>query len=294
MARGTIVALVADGDVVRLERIHPATGQRRGLTNFSRLAFGQPIAWDLLVEPDGQVLVLLADTPGPAVPDDGFSHTWVAFARIDPVTGARTAVPVAPRIEGRAVAAREPAGTIVVAVKDNLLGRFGGGVVRIDPSTGTATVLTLSDFDAASPTFVLPVAVAVAPDGRLFVTASAPTQRRVVGIDAHTGTPGPAFPGPDVTPAGPLAVDQHGRVLVMSGPALLRVDLATGSREVLAPAVPGVHDLVEEPGGTLVLADDSGLRRLDPPTGALTTLVVTPVDPDGASPPSVVAVDVVW
>lgn len=121
--------------------------------------------------------------------------------------------------------------------------------------------------------------------GRILVTAAAsssgPNQGKpqaIIAIDPTTGDKGLVAMGGNITDAHDLLIEPTGAIIVVENGGtgkLLRIDPATGAQTVLATGLspnPGFqfsNGVARESSGTLlVAAAGSGVRRIDPVTGA--------------------------
>lgn len=225
--------------------------------------------------------------------------------RVDPVSGARTTVsavsapPGGPSFLDPADVEVEADGRVLVAD----FSAFGaaGGVIRVNPSTGSRTTVSSNTSPAGGPAFVTPSGLAIEPDGDVLVADrnAFGGGGGVIRVDpvsgarttvSATSTPagGPAF----VEPAG-LTLAGNGDILVADEDAfggtggIIRVHPVTGARTALsANGAPAGGPSFEEPvgiavtaGGALLVTDEDafadahgGVIRVDPLTGARTTV----------------------
>jgi hypothetical protein len=165
------VAVEADGDILVADqtafgffggviRVDPATGARTTVSANGAPAGGPAFEnpFGVAVEADGDILV--ADR-------DAFANLEGGVIRVDPATGARTALSAndaptgGPDFANPVGMALEADGEILVA-DPGALGA-GGRVIRVDPATGARTALSTNGAPAGGPAFALPFGVAVVP-----------------------------------------------------------------------------------------------------------------------------------
>ncbi len=165
-----------------------------------------------------------------------------------------------------------------------------GLLFKVDPSTGQRTIL--SDFNDPSkgPRGGDPSAVAIEAGGNVLV-ADRYAGRALPGcpggcgalfrVDPSTGSRtllsdfGDAGQGPTGGPQFGVAVEASGDILVVGEPAaLFRVNPVTGSRTLLHSGVPfaSPRAVAVEPSGKILVADASGLFRVDPVGSAVSRL----------------------
>jgi hypothetical protein len=189
---------------------------------------------------------------------------------------------------------------ILVADSDAFGG--GGGVIRVDSLTGARTTLSENASPPGGPSFVDPLAVALAPNGDILVAdqqAFGDAGGGVIRVDPLTGARttvsenasppgGPSF----VDPFG-IAVAANGDILIADqnafGPgngAVIRVDPVTGVRTLVSengsPTGPPLFDapfgITTAASGDILVTDagafggGGGVIRVNPVTGARTTL----------------------
>jgi cysteine-rich repeat protein len=148
-----------------LFRVSLATGVRTILSNFSESAQG-PLGvdpWDVDVEPSGSLVV---------IESLGTTGNLGVLLRVDPVTGARTVIsdfanatrgPTGRHPLGVAV---EPSGTILVI--DNVAGMGNRGTLfRVDPASGTRTVVSDFSLPGQGPLGGVPLGVTMLPRNAL-------------------------------------------------------------------------------------------------------------------------------
>jgi DNA-binding beta-propeller fold protein YncE len=214
-----------------------------------------------------------------------------SIVRIDRVTGARTLVssntspaggPDFVHPWGLAI---EADGSILLA-DPAAFPQGNGGLIRIDPVTGTRTVLSRNGLPAGGPNFAHPTDVAVAPNGDIYVV----DDRAVIRVDSATGARtlvsrnsnpagAPAFDHPVY-----LTIDASGDILVADNGAtdrIIRVDSVTGVRSTVSDNTNPVGgtsfqllgDLVVDCRNILVVdTGDGAVLRVDATTGERTTI----------------------
>ena len=174
------VALEADGDILvadpgdvfggtpRVIRVDAASGTRTTVSANGAPAGGpdfvQPVG--VALDADGDILVADASALGGTG----------GVIRVDPTSGARTAVSAngapagGPDFAIPVGVALEADGDILVADVDAFGGT--GGVIRVDPASGTRTTLSANGAPAGGPDFAAPLGVAVEADGDILVADS--------------------------------------------------------------------------------------------------------------------------
>jgi hypothetical protein len=218
--------------------------------------------------------------------------------RIDPVGGVRTTVSGngAPTMKPRFVApyglAVEASGMILVTDAGSGPGS-SGQLLRVDPRTGSRTVLSTNSSPSGGPQFSYPADVAVAPNGTIVVVDIDATGGRVIAVHPITGTrrlissnAAPAGPPYLATPWG-VTIGPAGDILVSDpslgglAPQIVRVNPANGQRSVISPGgVPGYGSPMLGPGdlvyhcGMLVVTDPGTqtVLQVHPYTGARNVL----------------------
>jgi sugar lactone lactonase YvrE len=225
---------------------------------------------------------------------------------VDPDTGARTTVAGGELVEPDGMA-RAPDGDILVTDLTAFGG--GGGVFRVDPATGAVTAVSANGAPAGGPAFSDPVGVAVEADGDILVADDGgfggaggvirvdPATGARTALSANGAPPG----GPDFADPSGLAVEANGDILVADENAfggtggVIRVDPATGARTTVSangappggPVFSGPFGIALEADGDILVADyaafggGGGVIRVDPATGARTTLSANNAPPDG-------------
>ena len=156
-------------------------------------------------------------------------------------------------------------------------------VFRIDAATGNRHVLS-SDSVGTGPPFRSAEALAVEPEGSVVVTDAA--SGALIRVNSITGdrtflSGGPIGTGPPLACPVGLAIEPTGTlVLPAACPAgIIRVDTNTGDRAIVSDASTGSGppfdsptDIAVEASGALLVTDYMTVKRVDPSTGARTTL----------------------
>lgn len=178
------IAVAANGDIIvsditppQLIRVNAATGTRTLIS--SNVSGGPALVTPagIAIAPSGDLLV--ADM-------NAFGGTG-GVIRVNPVTGARSPVSAngapagGPSFEDPAVPVLDSSGRILV-VDFNAFGG-SGGVIRVDPATGTRTTVSSNAAPAGGPSFVDPRGIAVLPG-----TASSPARPPVRLADTTAPT----------------------------------------------------------------------------------------------------------
>jgi len=170
------IAVTADGSILVTDqtafgggggviRVDPATGARTAVSENSAPA-GEPS----FADPRG---IALDATGSILVPDrNAFAGMTGGVIRVDPATGARTAVSEnsspagGPSFADPNGIALDAGGSILVADFNAFGGGCGmgcGGVIRVDPATGTRTAVSENSAPPGAPSFIEPGGVAVEP-----------------------------------------------------------------------------------------------------------------------------------
>jgi sugar lactone lactonase YvrE len=252
LAAGDIIAMsFADDPPIRdLVRVHPLTSETTTISSGGLLE--QP--GGIEVEPDGDILVAAGGTPSPTDPG--------GVIRVDPATGAQTSLSSGELFVRPADIAIEADGDILVVATPAEGGR--PALFRLDPATGAETTVS------SGGSFVTPNGIAVEADGDILV----------VDIDA--------FDDPNAAPRLPGGV--------------IRVDPVTGGQTTVSSggSFADPFGIAVEADGDILVADvfagfgtpffTGGLIRVDPATGAQTTLSSFATG-DNLSNPSAVAVE---
>jgi sugar lactone lactonase YvrE len=224
-------------------RVDPQSGVRTVLSQNTSPAGGPAFAAprDLALELDGNIVVVdQAAFGGPG-----------GVIRVDPVTGARTAVSEnaapagGPSFADPIGVTLAPDGAILVADRAAFAGT--GGVIRVDPVTGARTAVSENAAPPGGQNFVSPHGIALAPDGAILVAdGGGAGGGGVIRVDPQSGartsvsqnaepTGGPSFVDPEE-----LAVAADGAIVVadrnaFGGPGgLIRVDPQTGARTTVS------------------------------------------------------------
>jgi len=299
---GTVLVLDRDaGGPGYLLAVDPATGRRSVLAAFSDPAGGQIIApYEIAAGPGGRIVATgISLTTPPTAPNDGL------LLSIDPVTGQRTV------LSDFANPAQGPTGFAPFGVAFDVDGSmlvtdkgFGGGsgtaLWRVDPSTGTRTLVSDWASTAYGPRGRAPTGVGVAPGGVIYVAdAEAGSDCQGFGdlcgqlfrVDRATGRRtlvsdfGNAGQGPLGSDPTGVAFASDGTVLVFDPVGLLfGVDAATGLRTLVSdygngaqgPTGGGSPSIVVRADGTILTGGCFGTNgagaicRVDRATGTRT------------------------
>jgi large repetitive protein len=296
-------AAAAPGDILvvdpgppggaRVVRVDPDDGTRTLVS-----ANNAPAGGPSLVQPAG----IAVDPDGDIVVVDSYAFTGGGVIRVDPVSGARTAVSAngmptgGPDFFSPTALAIEADGDIV-ASDGNASAGGTGLVIRIDPDSGARTTVSANGMPAGAPDFASPFGIAVEADGDIVVIDqdAFAGEAGLIRVDPGSGVrstassnaaPGPYF----VDPGWGIAVEADGQMVVTDSVegtppgGVFRVDPVSGRRTVLsangAPA--GGPDFVspnglaiEADGDILVVDDgvevgDGKVIRVDPTSGART------------------------
>jgi sugar lactone lactonase YvrE len=263
----------------------------------------------------GLVLALTAHAaPAAAAPDDPYlvyvanrqvvkgGSQWPVLLRADATTGALTELSRNGR-QGNLLVhpydlAIESDGDLILAD----MGQFApddsapdGAIVRVDPRNGMQTLVSKGG------ALVDPAAVAVAPDGALYVVENVGAEGvpAVIRIDPASGAQAVVAQGGELCnpfgialePGGDLIVADYGTLRVSGRPivdcplrptgALLRIDRSSGSQTIVSAGnlFQSPFGLAVEPGGRILVANEgvaagAGVVAVDPLSGAQST--VTP------------------
>lgn len=233
-ANGSIVvtdsgAVAGRGEVVRVD---PVTGAQT--TASSGGLFFRP--FDIAVEADGNLLVV-----------DAFASARGGVIRVDPGTGTQTMLSIgeiqASTTPFRGVGiALEADGSILVAEQCLAGGAGGGRLIRVDPASGSRTVVSTGG------DFVSPIGVAVEADGRIVVADANAFGSAdglvhdggVIRVDPETGTQTKVSAGGGFVGPRGIVVEADGSILVSDseafggGGAVIRVDPVTGAHTTVA------------------------------------------------------------
>lgn len=217
------------------------------------------------------------------VVDEGGSGVRGKIIRVDPVTGAQTVVSEGGLLQIPSGITVDAAGQILVTDS------YGCGspeavcaVIRIDPTTGTQAVV--SQFGL----FTSPFGIAVDGQGQIVVTQSRSASTGVLRVDPATGAQTIVTGEGFISDAVGVAVAAPGQLIVTNGgqgipAAVISVDPTTGVQTPIAigPGGPCINTVLGCPAGVAIEADGSllvanqiGVVRIHPATGAVTS--VTP------------------
>jgi sugar lactone lactonase YvrE len=221
-ANGTLY--VADADANAVIQVDPLTGAQRLLASGGHLV--SPIG--IVIGGNGELFVVNFGLP------EAFDGTVV---RIDPVTGAQTLVAAGDNLRDPLGLALAPNGDLLIG-ESNAFG-FAGGILRIDPATGAQTVMS------SGGQFADPGALALDANGdllvadhnnifagRIFRVSLTSGQQTLLASGGGLVDPlGVAF---DVTGDSLLIAESCRFSACAAGPAVLRVNVLTGTQTVLA------------------------------------------------------------
>jgi DNA-binding beta-propeller fold protein YncE len=263
----------------------------------------------------GLLMALMAHAaPALAAPDDPYlvyvanrqvvkgGSQWPVILRADATTGALTELSRNGR-QGNLLVhpydlAIESDGDLILAE----MGQFApddstpdGAIVRVDPRNGMQSLVSKGGG------LVDPAAVAVAPDGALYVVENVGTQGvpAVIRIDPASGAQSVVAQGGELCnpfgialePGGDLIVADYGTLSVNGRPvvecplrttgALLRIDRATGSQSIVSAGslFQSPFGLAVEPSGRILVANEgvnatAGVVAVDPVSGAQSTVTL--------------------
>jgi hypothetical protein len=299
----------ADGDIIVADfnafsgsnggvmRVNPTSGARTRLSE-NDAPMGAPHFFnpgDVALEADGNLLV--ADY-------DSFADMGGGLIRVDPVTGLRSTVSAngapagGPSFSAPSGIAVAPGDDILVADRQAFGG--GGGVIRVDPTTGDRTRVSENANPPGLPNFVEPAGIALAPNGDILVADEDAFEGfgGIIRVDPATGArttlsaSGEPAGGPSFLQPVGIAVAPNGDLLVTDEDAyggtggVMRVDATSGARTTIsanAAPVGGTlfgqpYGIALAPSGQILVADfeafdgAGGLLRVDPTTGARTVV----------------------
>jgi hypothetical protein len=223
--------------------------------------------------------------------------------RVDPATGARTTVsentapPGGPGFVDPFGITTEANGNILVSDQNAFSGP--GGVIRVDPATGTRTTLSENSAPPGGPTFDAPFGIAREASGTILVADAAAFGGGggIIRVDPVTGArttvsenQAPAGAPTFSDPFG-VAVEANGNILVADGGSgsgtggVIRVNPTTGARTLVSnnasppggPSFGTPIGLGVASNGDILVADagaftGGGVIRVDPVTGVRTTV----------------------
>ena len=232
------------------------------------------------------------------VDDEAFGGTG-GVIKVDPVTGARTTISSNASATGPPFAGPEgivvaPDGSILVGDYDAFAGG-GGGVIRVDPATGTRTAVSENGAPTGGPSFVDPSGLAVDSAGRIVVADASAVVIRVDPVSGvRTAVSQNAAPagGPSFDNPVGIAIEADGDILVVDSGAfggtggVIRVDPVTGARTTVSensspaggPSFDHPLGIELEPDGDILVTESDGFGgtggviRVDPVTGARATV----------------------
>ena len=253
---------------------------------------------------------MAAAAPGDILVVDPDAAAGPSVVRVDPVDGTRTLVSAnkdpagPPNLVSPVGIAVEEDGDLLV-VDTNALS--GGALIRIDPETGTRSLVSANGNPAGGPAFAFPTGLALEADGDILVISGA----GVIRVDPDSGTRSavsangnPAGAPGFAEPFG-IAVEADGGIMVTDDMAftyatggVIGVDPASGARTTvsanLAPAQPPAfvdpEGIAVEAAGPLVVADPAvvgavggALLRVNPASGRRALLSANGSPSGGAS-----------
>jgi DNA-binding beta-propeller fold protein YncE len=301
--------LAAEGDILVADfnafsgsnggvmRVNPASGARTRLSE-NDAPMGAPHFFNpgaVALEADGNLLVADYD----AFPDMGGG-----LIRVDPATGMRTTLSAngtpagGPSFSAPSGMAVAPNGDILVVDRSAFGG--GGGVMRVDRTTGARTPVSENAAPAGLPNFEEPAGIALAPNGDILIADENAFggSGGIIRVDpmsgarttlSANGSPagGPSFEQPvsiAIAPGGDLFVVDEDAYGGTGG--VMRVSATTGARTTISAngeATGGAlfrqpYGIALAPSGHILVADfdafddAGGLLRVDPGTGARTVV----------------------
>lgn len=228
-------------------RVNPVTGARSTVS--ANLA---PLGGPSFEDPSGIVLDRSGDL---LIADRGAFGGTGAIIRVDIETGQRTPISHnaapggGPSFVEPVGVAPGPSGEVFVTDED-AFGDSSGGVIRVDPVSGTRTTLSDNTTPPGGPGFVEPVGLLRAPEGHLLVVEEdgfADAAGGVIRVDPVTGARstlsangapagGPSFKQPygaALAPDGGLLVADFDAFGDLGG-GVIRVDRASGTRRTVS------------------------------------------------------------
>lgn len=280
-ATGQILVLVGTNAVWRVD---PSSGARTIVSDASTGGPSFQYPQGIAVESTGQIVVTDSNR----------------VMRVDPRTGIRTIVSDAtigsgPPFSGALGAiAVETTGKLVVLESTYAAGTYGSRVVRIDPSSGTRSIVSDASI-GGGPALGASGSIAVEPTGQLIVADYVVTYprpyvnqywARLVRVDPQSGARSvvsvvtnenqqPTFLGNRVV------VDRTGQLIVLESfwgkPSLTRIDPRSGARTIVSDATVGSGpiyplDISAEPTGQLIVLGSDYVARVDPSSGTCTMI----------------------
>ncbi|HEY2785006.1 MAG TPA: choice-of-anchor Q domain-containing protein [Fimbriiglobus sp.] len=210
----------------------------------------------------------------------GYNNGNAVVARIDPATGQQTLISdLSNPGQGPTVGSFDAGGLVVEPTGTYLITDGGNGrILRIDPATGTRTVLS-SGGSLTTPTFLT-----LAPDGSLLVSNisdlnNTPPDGSVVRVDRTTGAQTVITSGGFGFPSA-LAVAADGSILLTDrGPTtdtaadavVYRIDPATGARTIAASGglLENLYSVVVMADGSVVVVDRGAFNGLNAGNGLI-------------------------
>ncbi|HEY1274026.1 MAG TPA: hypothetical protein VGF25_03920 [Thermoleophilaceae bacterium] len=253
-------------------------------------AFVDPLG--VVIAPNGDLLV--AD-------QNAFAGAGGGVIRVNPATGQRTTVSENASPAGGPAFVDPFALTLAangdILVSDQNAFGGGGGVIRVNPTTGARTVVTQNTAPPGGPLFDAPFGITTEANGNIVVADA--TLAALVRVNPATGAR--TVLSDNTTPAGSPAFNDpygiaraaNGDIVVGDGFAfngaagLIRANPLTGARTTITqntapaggPAIVSPTGVALGPNGVILVADPSafgggsgGIIRVDPATGARSTL----------------------
>ncbi len=273
-----------------LIHVNKADGARNSLSENNN-PVGTPefeTPWGMTSDANGDLLVAEQAMVGVTPP---------GVIRVDKTTGVRTLISNNTTPAGGSDFST-PSGIAVEADGSILIADLSafpqgnGGVIRVDPVTGTRTTLSRNGSPAGGPSFNGPMDLAVAANGDIYVANT--FGNNIIKVDPVTGARtlvsrnnnpagGPSF----VWPWG-MTIAPDGDILISDSSAfggdggIIRVDPATGVRSTLSsntspaggPSFDHPGDLIVDQCGHILVTDSGAeaIYQVDLSTGARTTV----------------------
>jgi sugar lactone lactonase YvrE len=248
----------------KILRVDPETGAVSSVTADGQFTLVQDVA----VAPDGVIWATEGLSLGGKV------------VRVDPATGAQTVVATGGLL--RTGVMNGPFGIAVAASGDVLVvnrNTVDRGVLRVDPD-GFNDYTTVA---SGTPPFVVPLAVAEEPDGRIVVSDADTVAPAIHRIDPSTSPASVVNIAPGINPPLDVAVGDGGAIFAVTATvaATVRVDPVTLDRTTvladpqIVSSVIAVADLNRPP----VARDDGFRTRVDVPLSG--DVLPNDDDPDG-------------